>query len=114
MARPPLYAGQFGGWAPIGAEVTASGYEIAWKIGTTSIRSGTPTATATIIDNAIGAVSGSSSALKLLEPSFHQDLNGDGVIGSRRDHHRSRRLDQPVRSAKTISSIPSPAASGPS
>jgi hypothetical protein len=26
-------------------------------------------------------VSGSSTALEALEPSFHQDLNGDGVIG---------------------------------
>ena len=25
--------------------------------------------------------SGSSAALESLEPSFHQDLNGDGVIG---------------------------------
>jgi hypothetical protein len=33
------------------------------------------------ISNAIGVVSGSSPALKSLETSFHQDLNGDGVIG---------------------------------
>ena len=25
-------AGQFGGWTPIGAEQTASGYEVAWKV----------------------------------------------------------------------------------
>ena len=25
-------AGQFGGWAPIGTEQTASGYEVAWKM----------------------------------------------------------------------------------
>jgi serralysin len=29
-----------------------------------------------------GIVSGSSTALKALEPSFQQDLNGDGVIGT--------------------------------
>jgi hypothetical protein len=28
-----------------------------------------------------GAVSGTSAALETLEPSFHQDLNGNGVIG---------------------------------
>ena len=28
-----------------------------------------------------GIVSGSSAALRSLEPSFQQDLNGDGVIG---------------------------------
>jgi hypothetical protein len=25
-------AGQFGAWAPIGAEQTASGYDVAWKL----------------------------------------------------------------------------------
>jgi len=29
----------------------------------------------------VGAVPGTSFALEMLEPSFHQDLNGDGVIG---------------------------------
>ena len=34
------------------------------------------------VSNATGGfVSGTSSALESLEPSFHQDLNGDGVIG---------------------------------
>ena len=28
----PVVAGQFGAWAPVGAEQTASGYEVAWKI----------------------------------------------------------------------------------
>ena len=27
-----VVAGQFGAWTPIGAEQTASGYEVAWKI----------------------------------------------------------------------------------
>ena len=29
-----------------------------------------------------GAVPGTSSALEMLEPSFHQDLNADGQIGA--------------------------------
>ena len=33
------------------------------------------------ISNVVGAVSGTSYALELLETSFHQDLNGDGQIG---------------------------------
>ena len=45
-----------------------------------SFRSGTPTATATS-PPIIAAVSGTSTALESLETSFHQDLNGDGVIG---------------------------------
>ena len=32
--------------------------------------------------DSIGAVSGTNVALESLEPSFHQDLNGDGVIGA--------------------------------
>ena len=28
----PVAAGQFGGWTPIGAAQTASGYEVAWSI----------------------------------------------------------------------------------
>ena len=44
-------AGQFGGWNPIGAAQTASGYEVAWK----NIRTGqytvwTPTATVTTLE----------------------------------------------------------------
>src|SRR5262245_63142820 len=27
----PVVAGQFGSWTPLGAEQTASGYEVAWK-----------------------------------------------------------------------------------
>ena len=27
-----VVAGQFGGWTPIGAEQTASGYQVAWKV----------------------------------------------------------------------------------
>jgi hypothetical protein len=34
-----------------------------------------------ILYNTFSIVSGLSSALESLEPNFHQDLNGDGVIG---------------------------------
>jgi serralysin len=33
------------------------------------------------VSSPIGVVSGTSTSLKSLEPSFYQDLNGDGVIG---------------------------------
>jgi hypothetical protein len=33
------------------------------------------------VSNIFNAGSGTSTALESLEPSFHQDLNGDGVIG---------------------------------
>src|SRR5436190_1541491 len=31
-AGADVVAGQFGAWAPIGAEQTTSGYEVAWKV----------------------------------------------------------------------------------
>src|SRR5262249_11559451 len=77
-----VVAGQFGAWTPIGAATTASGYEVAWKNGSVdqytvwnTDRSGN------FIGNAVGVVSGADNALKSLEPSFHLDLNGDGVLG---------------------------------
>ena len=75
-------AGQFGGWTPIGAEKTASGYEVAWK----DASSGQYTAWNTdnngnYVSNAVGVVPGTSSALESLETSFNQDLNKDGYIG---------------------------------
>ena len=47
-AGAAVVAGQFGAWTPIGAEQTATGYEVAWKVAAPiSIRSGIPTAAAT-------------------------------------------------------------------
>src|SRR5262249_36605760 len=74
-------AGQAGAWAPIGAEKTASGYEVAWKVaGADQYTVWTTDTNGNYISN-IGPVSGSSTALQSLEPSFNQDLNGDGHIG---------------------------------
>ena len=75
-------AGEFGGWTPIGAVQTATGYDVAWK----NTASGQYTVWATdsngnYAGNLIGAVSGNSYALESFEPIFQQDLNGDGVIG---------------------------------
>ncbi len=75
-------AGQFGAWTPIGAEQTATGYEVAWRIpGTDTYTVWTTDSNGKYLSD-IGHVSGTSAALELLENSFHQDLNGDGVIGS--------------------------------
>ena len=75
-------AGQFGAWAPIGAEQTASGYEVAWKLaGADQYTVWNTDSNGNYVSNSIGAVSGTSAALESLETSFHQDLNGDGVIG---------------------------------
>ena len=73
--------GQFGNVAPIAVEQTANGYQIVWKV------DGADQFNTWNLDgngnhqSYTAAVSGSSTALKSLETSFQQDLNGDGVIG---------------------------------
>ena len=77
-----VVAGQWAGWTPIGVEQTASGYEVAWKLaGADQYTVWNTDSNGNYISHAIGTVSGTSSALESLETSFHQDLNGDGVIG---------------------------------
>ena len=74
-------AGQFGAWTPIGAEKTATGYEVAWKSGSADLYTiWTADNNGNYISN-IATGSGSSTALQSFESSFHQDLNGDGYIG---------------------------------
>jgi serralysin len=82
----PVTAGQFvvdgSAWAPIGAALTASGYEIAWKLGSTNQFSVWSTdSNGNYTGNLYMPGSGNAAALETLESSFHQDLNGDGTIG---------------------------------
>src|SRR5262249_24715966 len=71
-----------GSWVPIGAEVTASGYEIAWKMtGADQYFVWNSDSSGNLTSFATGVVSGGDYALESLEPSFHQDLNRDGQIG---------------------------------
>ena len=75
-------AGEFGGWTPIGAVQTASGYDIAWKDASAGLYTVWSTdGNGNYVANVIGVVSGNSYALESLETTFHQDLNGDGVVG---------------------------------
>jgi serralysin len=77
-------AGQFGATVnPIGAEAISGGYEVAWKVsGLTAATDQyivwNTDATGNYLGSPTGVVAGSSFALEDLEPSFHQDLNGDG------------------------------------
>ena len=81
-AGADVVAGQFGAWAPIGAEQTTSGYEVAWKVTAADQYTVWNTdSSGNYITSIIGTVSGTDYALQSLEPSFHQDLNGDGLIG---------------------------------
>jgi len=78
----PVTAGQLGVWAPLGVEAISGGYEVAFKIASTDQYTVWSTdSNGNYTGNLIGTVSGSSAALEALEPSFHQDMNGDGVIG---------------------------------
>src|SRR5205085_1897305 len=91
----PVVAGQTGNWVPIGAEQTASGYEVVWKLaGADQYTVWNTDANGTNLSSPIGIVSGSSAALEALEASFRQDLNGDGVIGTLIEAYGSTRLVQ--------------------
>ena len=102
-AGADFVAGQFGAWAPIGAEQTANGYEVAWKLaGADQYTVWNTDSSGNYISDTIGVVSGASYALQSLETSFHQDLNGDGQIGLRHDGDRGEWLDQPDRGWKSL------------
>src|SRR5262249_4741145 len=79
----PVVAGQFGaGVNPIGVEKTASGYELAWKAtGADQFWVWNLDNNGNDIGHVFNSVPGSTPGLEALEPSFQQDLNGDGVIG---------------------------------
>jgi serralysin len=79
----PVTFGQSGAFAPIAAERTATGYDVAWKaIGADQYTVWSTDAAGNYSTLIAGAVPGSSLELKILEPTFQQDLNGDGVIGA--------------------------------
>jgi hypothetical protein len=78
----PVVPGQYNGYLPYAAEATASGYVVAFKdtvSGQFSIWN--VNSSGNYISNIVGIAPGSSSAVQGQEPAFHQDLNGDGVIG---------------------------------
>lgn len=77
-----VQAGQFGAFTAIAAEKTGSGYDVAWKAaGSDQYMVWSVDANGAFTANLTGTVTATSSALQSLETVFHQDLNGDGVIG---------------------------------
>ncbi|WP_247392311.1 M10 family metallopeptidase C-terminal domain-containing protein [Bradyrhizobium sp. 35] len=76
----PLSAGQFSGWSPVGAEKLSNGYELAMKSTSGQFITWTLDGSGNYVTNS-APVSGTSAALENYEPSFQQDLNGDGVVG---------------------------------
>ncbi|OCK57070.1 Ig-like domain-containing protein, partial [Bradyrhizobium sp. LMTR 3] len=71
--------GQSGGWVPIGVEQTASGYQVAWKLTGKDQYGVWNTDKSGNLVSHTNVMSG--SALKSIEASFQQDLNGDGTVG---------------------------------
>ncbi|QIO32734.1 M10 family metallopeptidase C-terminal domain-containing protein [Bradyrhizobium sp. 1(2017)] len=79
----PVTVGMWTGWAPIGAEQTGSGYNVAWKnVSTGQYNIWSTDSNGNYTTNLLTFVSGTSTALRSYESTFHQDLNGDGVIGA--------------------------------
>lgn len=75
-------AGQFGTWAPVAAEATSSGYDVAWKDSVSGNYSVWATdSNGNFASKILNNVSATSSSFESIETAFHQDLNGDGVIG---------------------------------
>jgi serralysin len=74
-------AGQFSGWAAIGAVQTSTGYDVAWKDATTNQDAVWTTDSSGNFVSSTGAIAPTSTTLETYEATFNQDLNGDGVIG---------------------------------
>src|SRR5439155_541639 len=81
-----IVTGQFGAWNPIGAEQTATGYVVAWKVsGQDQYTIWNTDTNGNFVSAAFsGAVSGASTTLESFETTFHQAVNGDGTIGINR------------------------------
>ncbi|MFB6451689.1 matrixin family metalloprotease [Bradyrhizobium tunisiense] len=70
-------------WSPVGAEQVSSGYDVAWKDSSTGMFSFWSTdGNGNFVTHLAADASGGSTTVKSLETTFHQDLNGDGVIGA--------------------------------
>ena len=78
-----VVAGNYGAWSPIAAEqVSGGGYYVAWKNSATGTYSVWSTdSNGNFISTVTPEISGTNASLEALEPTFHQDLNGDGTIG---------------------------------
>ena len=79
----PVTVGEFGAWTFIGVGQVTGGYDVALHLpGSDQYTVWGTDSSGNVISNAAGGiVSGTSSTLESLEPTFHQDLNGDGTIG---------------------------------
>ena len=78
----PVTVGQFGGWTPVAAAQTATGYEVALKLsGSDEFTIWNTDSSGNYLSSAFNEALGTSAQLESYEPSFNYDLNGDGTIG---------------------------------
>jgi serralysin len=75
-----VVAGEFGDWTPIGAEQTASGYEIAWRsLGSNLYSLWNTDASGNYIGNSGGAMARHDPTVLAAESLFQQDFNPTGA-----------------------------------
>ncbi|WP_339031805.1 M10 family metallopeptidase C-terminal domain-containing protein [Bradyrhizobium symbiodeficiens] len=84
-AGATVIAANFGTWSVIGAEqVSGGGYDVVWKNSANAHYSVWSTDSTGNFQTTLAAapeVLGTDASLQALEPTLHQDLNGDGTIG---------------------------------
>nr|WP_283816134.1 hypothetical protein [Bradyrhizobium iriomotense] len=85
-AGAAVIAANYSTWSVIAAEqVTGGGYDVVWKdssSGNYSVWSTDSNGNFLTTLAAAPVVLGSDPSLKALEPTLHQDLNGDGTVGA--------------------------------
>src|SRR5262249_802860 len=80
LAGADVQADSTGGWIPIGAVQTATGFDIAWEnSGLYAVWNAD--SNANFASNVVANAAPNNPTLESLETTFNQDLNGDGVIG---------------------------------
>src|SRR5438105_4352732 len=83
-----VIAGTLGSWALFVQAEDAIRYPLVTGVQTCALPIFWNTDGSGNLTSAIGSLTASSSALQSIETSFHQDLNGDGMIGLRSEERR--------------------------
>ena len=112
-------AGSLGGWTPVGAEQTATGYEVVWSLFSNGESQDTYTVWNTdsggnYTSSALGLVSGQNFSLEDLNPVFGENVSGAPSLSAFLGDHDGPNRRQPQRQTRTPRSIsattpPSPA-----
>ncbi len=79
MSGSAVTPGQFGGWAPLGAEQFGSGYRVVWKNGAADQYIVWDVDSAGNFLKQGNVLAGASAEVQGLEVAFNQDFNGGGI-----------------------------------